>query len=60
MGVPDQDIAGVRRPSGGLPVWVTSQRRAVGPLGEKWTGRPFQAVQGRKPCEAVPVKTVRL
>ena len=44
--VPNQSDADAPRPSDGLSVWVTSQRRTGGPLGEKWTGRPFQAVQG--------------
>ncbi|MGB5289955.1 MAG: hypothetical protein WBN41_00715 [Lysobacterales bacterium] len=28
-----------------------------GRLGDKWAGRPFEAIQGRMPCMAGPVKT---
>jgi len=42
------------QPHGGLPVWVTFKRRTGEPSGEKWAGYPFQAAQGRMPCEAGP------
>jgi len=48
------------RPPGGLPVGAKLKRRSGGPLGDKWAGRPFEGIQGRKPCMAGRVKTGRM
>jgi len=48
------------RPPGCLPVGAKLKRRSGGPLGDKWAGRPFEDIQGRKPCMAGRVKTGRM